>query len=104
MEQYRPPKEKYDGPPSNEKNQRLIGTVQRRQIFCISWCKSNEIPVLHAIHILSASSQSHDLHRMLRLHAFVQDKYIDREIEALTLTADHPNVVNIFGTLKTAQT
>ncbi|CAM9352841.1 unnamed protein product, partial [Hapterophycus canaliculatus] len=33
-----------------------------------------------------------------------QDKYINREIEALTMTADHPNVVEIVGTLKTAHT
>ncbi|CAM9108637.1 unnamed protein product, partial [Scytosiphon promiscuus] len=34
----------------------------------------------------------------------MQDKYINREIEALTMTADHPNVVDIVGTLKTPST
>ncbi|CAM9441008.1 unnamed protein product, partial [Ectocarpus fasciculatus] len=33
-----------------------------------------------------------------------QDKYINREIQTLTMTAHHPNVVDILGTLKTPTT
>lgn len=33
-----------------------------------------------------------------------QDKFIKREIQTLTMTADHPNVVDILGTLSTVPT
>lgn len=35
---------------------------------------------------------------------FLQDKYINREVQTLSLAAHHPNVIDIYGVLSTAGT